>query len=245
MIPIFKSDFSIGKSILRLDEKSFEEDLDSSIFKILASNGAKDLILVEDTMIGFLEAYSNCSKLGINLIFGLNILCNSSEEKIKDKYIIFSKNENGCKSLNKIYSYIHSEHNGSIDLKNLKKFWNDDLLMYIPFYDSFLYNNFMNYSGSMPTLSHFNPCFFIQDNALPFDHFLKESINKYCSKYNYTTKLCKSIYYNKRDDFSAYQVYKCLCSRNFSNKSTLESPNLDHCSSTEFCYESYLNHESS
>ena len=56
MIPIFKSDFSIGKSILRLDKKSFEEGLDTSIFKILSENKSKDLILVEDTMIGFLEA---------------------------------------------------------------------------------------------------------------------------------------------------------------------------------------------
>ena len=245
MIPIFKSDFSIGKSILRLDKKSFEEGLDTSIFKILSENKSKDLILVEDTMIGFLEAYNNCMEFGVKLVFGLNILCNSSEEKIKDKYIIFSKNQNGCKSLNKIYSYIHSEQDGSIDLKNLKKFWNDDLLLYVPFYDSFLYNNFMNYSSSMPDLSFFNPCFFIQDNCLPFDSFLKDSVENYCAKNDNNIIMCKSIYYNKRNDFSAFQVYKCLCSRNFSNNSTLESPNLDHCSSAEFSYESYLDYESS
>ena len=162
MIPLFKSDFSIGKSILRLDNRSFEEGSDSSIFKILSDSKCNDLVLVEDTMIGFLEAYNNCKSLGINLIFGLNILCNSSiNPQEKDKYIIFSRNPSGCKSLNKIYSFIHSERNGSIDLESLKDFWSEDLLLYVPFYDSFLYNNFMFFSESAPDLSFFDPTFFL------------------------------------------------------------------------------------
>ena len=56
----------------------------------------------------------------------------------------------------------------------------------------------------------------------------------------------KSIYYENRDDFEAYQTYKCICGRGFSTKAkTLDMPNLDHCGSPEFCYESYLENESS
>lgn len=246
MIPLFKSDFSIGKSILRLDKRSFEEGSDSNIFKILSDNKEKNLILVEDTMIGFLEAYNNSLELGFNLIFGVNILCNSSiNPQEKDKYIIFARNEHGCKILNKIYSFIHSDRNGSIDLPDLKKFWTEDLILYVPFYDSFIYNNFMYFSESAPDLSFFNPCFFIQDNGLPFDSILKEMVENYINFNNYKSILSKSIYYNKKNDFSAYQVYKCLCSRNFSQNSSLEKPNLDHCSSDEFSYQSYLQYEGS
>lgn len=246
MIPLFKSDFSIGKSILRLDKKSFEEDSDSSIFKIVKKSNSKNLVLVEDTMIGFLEAYNNCIAFDLNLIFGLNVLCNSSlNPQEKDKYIIFSKNSSGCKLLNKIYSFVHSERNGSITLEDLKGFWSNDLLLYVPFYDSFIYNNFMYFSESIPDLSFFSPSFFIQDNNLPFDSFVRDSVLNYCSKNNFKYLESKSIYYNKRDDFSSFQVYKCLCSRNFSFNASLETPNLDHCSSPEFCYESYLENESS
>ena len=246
MLPLFKSNFSIGKSILRLDEKSFEEDSPSSIFKILKDNDIQNLVLVEDTMIGFLESYHNCRNFGVNLIFGLNLFYKSStDQESKDKITIFSKNEKGCKSLNKIYSFAQTEGDGSIDFLNLKKIWTDDLLMYIPFYDSFLYNNFMYFSESYCDLSFFNPCFFIQNNNLPFDGLLKERVIKFCKKNKFKTMLSKSIYYNKKSDLSAYQVYKCLCSRSFSNKASLEKPNLDHCSSADFSFESFLEHESS
>jgi DNA polymerase III alpha subunit len=245
MIPIFKSDFSIGKSILRLDEKSFNENSESSIFKILKDSNLTNLVLVEDTMTGFLEAHHNCLKFDINLIFGLNIFCDSlADKKNKDKYIIFSKNKDGCIALNKIYSFIHSEEGGFISLDQLKEFWSNDVSLYIPFYDSFLYNNFMYFTESIPDLEYFNPTFFIENNNLPFDSFIKSSVESYCKKYNYTSLLAKSIFYNKKTDFSAFQVYKCLCSRNFSNNSSIESPNLDHCSSSEFSFESYLQHES-
>jgi len=246
MLPLFKSDFSIGKSILRLDKKSFEEGSDSSIFKILKDNDLKNLVLLEDTMIGFLEAYHNCKDLDVKLIFGLNISYKPNlQDDLGSKISIFSKNPQGCKLLNKIYSFSETEGEGFIDFLNLKKYWTKDLLLYVPFYDSFLFNNFMYFSNNLCDLTFFKPIFFIEDNNLPFDNLLKKLVINYCSKNNFDTILSKSIYYNKRSDFSAYQVYKCLCSRSFSNKSTIENPNLDHCSSSDFSFESFLEYESS
>ena len=89
--------------------------------------------------------------------------------------------------------------------------------------------------------SFFDPTYFIEDNNLPFDYILGGLINNYCSENGFKTQKVKSIYYEKREDFEAYQTYKCICSRGFSTKAkSLDSPNLDHCASPEFCFESYL-----
>ena len=247
MLPLFKSDFSIGKSILRLNEKSITDSPESSIFNILTLNNIRRLVLVEDSMIGFMEAYKNCKKFNIDLIFGIKIkvsenLTNEGSHKV----VVFSKNESGCKLLNKIYTFCEVEGNGFINFKNLKKLWNEDLILAIPFYDSFLFNNVMYFDDCIPDFSFTSPLFLLESNSLPFDLIIKEKVLKYCNANNFDYILSKSIYYNKKSDFSAFQTYKCLCSRSSSYKSlTLESPNLDHCSSNEFCFESYLENESS
>ena len=92
MLPLFKSDFSIGKSILRLDLKSVSEKPDSSIFNILSENNLSRLVLVEDSMIGFMEAFTNCKELGIDLIYGIKIhIAENSDPKTSHKVIVFAK----------------------------------------------------------------------------------------------------------------------------------------------------------
>lgn len=247
MLPLFKSDFSIGKSILRLDKKSITSNPESSIFNILEQNNIKNLVLVEDSMIGFMEAYKNCQEFGVQLIFGIKIqISEDSKKETSHKAIVFSKNKSGCKLLNKIYTFSQVEGGGFINFKNLKKLWSDDLMLSIPFYDSFIFNNIMYSLDLIPDFTFTKPLFFIESNLLPFDEIIKDKVLNYCSANKLETLETKSIYYNKRSDFSAFQTYKCLCSRNSSYKSlTLESPNLDHCSSSEFSFESYLENESS
>lgn len=247
MLPLFKSDFSIGKSILRLNKKSIEDNPESSIFKILLENNINKLVLVEDSMIGFMEAYKNCLDLKIDLLFGIKI--SVSENLNKDsshKVIIFSRNKSGCKLLNKIYSFSQVEGEGFINYKNLKKYWSDDLILAVPFYDSFIFNNIMFFSECIPDFSFCNPLFFLESNSLPFDSIVKNKVFDFCQANDFEVLKSKSIYYNKKEDFSAFQTYKCLCNRSAYSKSiTLESPNLDHCSSNEFSFESYLENESS
>ena len=74
MIPVFKSTYSIGKSILTLDEDEIEGGPDS-IFTICEENDIKSLVLVEDSMTGFVTAHNKCKDKDIDLVFGLRITC--------------------------------------------------------------------------------------------------------------------------------------------------------------------------
>ena len=60
VIPLFKSHYSLGRSILTLNLPKEDDDLSSdSVFDIVKESGMKEVYLVEDSMAGFLEAYTN------------------------------------------------------------------------------------------------------------------------------------------------------------------------------------------
>lgn len=248
MIPLFKSHFSIGKSILTLDNpKNLKEGGPESVFSV--GEKLSQIFLVEDSLIGFLQANKVCKDLGKQLIFGLRISCShdqsNTEESCIHKIIIFSKNDNGCKLLNKIYSHAFCDNNGVVNLSQLKKLWiSNDLEMAIPFYDSFIFMNTMFFCNCIPDFNFCNPTFFIENNFLPFDPQIKSKVLEYCDKFKYKYLDVKSIYYSKREDFQTYQTYKCICAKKNGKQRTLSVPNFDHLASPEFCYESYLEHES-
>lgn len=253
MLPLFKSHYSVGKSILTLALPESEvEGGSSSVFKIAQDNHLNQVFLVEDSLVGFLEAKYNSEALDLQLVFGIRVnLCEDisspKPSSCSHKVVIFSRNSEGCRLLNRIYSFAQTQGGGSIDSKNLKSFYNeDDLKICIPFYDSFLFHNSLSYKEPC-ILDHsfFHPTFFIERNGLPFDSLLESSVASYCSD-KYPVELVKSVYYKDREDFEAYQTYKCICSRGFSSKSkSLDMPNLDHCGSPEFCFQSYLEHDGS
>ena len=83
MIPLFKSHYSIGKSILTLEEEgSSIEDGPQSIIDLCKKNKIKDLFLVDDSMSGFLQGYLNSEKAKLNFRFDLRIsVCEDLREK--------------------------------------------------------------------------------------------------------------------------------------------------------------------
>ena len=250
MIPLFKSHFSIGKSILTLEdpEKTTPGGSDS-IFSLLQEKNLDRLVLVEDCPTGFLQAKKMCEKLNIQLIFGLRFdVCQNLNEvpekkttRDGHKLIIFAKNDTGCKLLNKIYTTAFTQGSGRMDFPHLKGFWdNDALQLAVPFYDSFIFENLMSYNACIPEFGFTTPTFFIEENNLPFDSLIKTHVLEYCEQNNYPTQAVKSIYYNKREDFEAFQTYKCICSRSYTGRNaTLSKPQLDHCGSNEFSLESW------
>lgn len=255
MLPLFKSHYSIGKSILTLNAPSEDDGGAVSVFDIAKKHNLDKVVLVEDSLIGFLEAKKQADALGIQLIFGLRMSVCDDMSIVPDKknpmcihkVIIFANNTDGCILLNKIYSKAFTEGDGKIDFATLKQFYNDkDLKIAIPFYDSYLFHNSFSYKQPcMLEDSFFDPVYFIEDNQLPFDVVLQDLIKNYCETNDFDTQKVKSIYYEKREDFEAYQTYKCICNRSFSNKArSLDMPNLDHCASPEFSFESYLDYES-
>lgn len=250
MIPLFKSHFSIGESILTLnDPKKSTEGGSDSIFSLLEKNSIKQLVLVEDSPTGFLQAKKMCEDHDISLVFGLRLkVCSNmqnEEEKEKKatshKIIVFAKNDDGCKLLNKIYTAAFTEGSGYLDSPRIKGIWQEkNLKLAVPFYDSFIFNNLMTYNACIPDFSFASPTFFTEDNDLPFDNLIKSKVHQYCGENEYPIEKVKSIYYNNREDFEAFQTYKCICSRSFTGRNaSLAKPQLDHCGSAEFSLESW------
>jgi len=251
VLPLFKSHYSIGKSILTLGSAgSSEETGPDSIIDICSTAKLDHFYLVDDSMTGFMEAYHNASDAGIDLRFGLRLsICNDISLKEKNsnlfeyKCILFCKNKAGYERLLQISSFASTEgfyYNPRIDYKSLSQYWNDkDLSFVVPFYDSFIHNNKFKMSNIVPDLSDINPIFFLERNDLPFDESLRESVLSYCDG-KYQTQEVKSIYYKNKKDFPAYLTFRCISdSAPGRAKRTLAKPNFDHMCSNEFSFESW------
>lgn len=245
VLPLFKSHYSIGKSVLTLDKP--EDQLNNgpdSIIKICKDAQINTFYLVEDSISGFLQAHINSKANKLKMIYGLRLtICNDINEKNEEslssnnKIIVFCKNEEGYKKLIKIYSL--AARNGfyyepRIDYANLKSLWSDeDLKLCVPFYDSYIFNNLFLSFKCLPNFTFTTPEFFLEDNDLPFDDYLKAKLEKILDGCCPTHRV-KSIYYNKREDFINYLTFKCI-----SKRTTLDKPQFEHMSSNEFSFESW------
>jgi|TARA_R110000751_G_scaffold23569_7_gene65109 DNA polymerase-3 subunit alpha len=246
MIPLFKSQYSLGRSILTLEAPdSVLESGPRSIIELALENELKEVYLADDSLSGFLQAYKNLIENDIKLIFGLRItICSDMNErseherKKSSKYIIFCKNTNGYKRLIKIATKAAREgfyYEPRTDFKTLKTQWDDeDLILCIPFYDSFLHRNTLENTVCVPEFTFTKPTLFLEDNAVPFDDLLRDRVEAYAEMNSLNTQDIKSIFYANREDFKAYLTFRCI-----NNRSTLSKPNLDHMCSDEFCLESW------
>ena len=118
--------------------------------------------------------------------------------------------------------------------------WNKkDLMLAIPFYDSFIYqNNFKYEANFMHDLTAYDPVFFIEDNHLPVDLLLKQAVEEFASANNFNTQKVKSIYYRNRKDLTAFQTYKMITNRSFGRRASIHAPNLDGCGSEDTHHDS-------
>ena len=109
-IPLFKSHYSLGRSILTLEEEgSSKANGPRSIIDICKRNDINTPFLIEDSMGGFLQAYTNFTNLKINFVFGIRmIFCPDinikDEESLNQssKYVILARNSSAYKRLIKI-----------------------------------------------------------------------------------------------------------------------------------------------
>jgi len=245
LIPLFKSHYSIGRSVLTFRNLgASKENEPDSIVDMAHSSEMKRVFVVEDTMSGFLEAYTNLKEAKIGLHFGIRItVCNNISEKNAEsvtnscKFIIFAKNTEGYKKIIKLYSIAAKEgfyYEPRLDYNVIKSNWDDGhLMLCVPFYDSFLYKNLLTTSVCIPATNSTPLTFFIEDNDLPFDHLLKPRIEQYAENKHEIVKT-KSIYYKNKKDFKTYLTFKCI-----NKRTTLNKPNMDHMCSDEFCFESW------
>jgi DNA polymerase-3 subunit alpha len=246
VLPLFKSHYSIGRSILTLEDEENEENQPDSIIDIAKDNKLKEIYLVEDNMTSFLQAYTNTKKYNINLRYGLRItLTDDIKDKTDDsrqkncKFVIFFKNQDGYKNLINIFTTAAKDgfyYEPRIDYKTLKSLWDEkNLLLAIPFYDSFIFNNTLKGSVCVPDIEFTKPILFIENNNLPFESIVKAKVLNFSKTNNLKTIETKSIYYKNKKDFKAYLTFRCI-----NNRSTLNKPELQHMTSNRFSFESLL-----
>ena len=244
MIPLFTTDHSIGKSILKF--KPTRPNGPDSVIDIAKQHGLKKVFLLENRMHGFLDYLRYSEKSDFDFVFGLRLQVTSDfEKKSSHRINIFAKNNQGIKLLYKIYSLAFSERDGRVCEQDILKFWSsDDLLLAIPFYDSYVYYNNLTFENFIPDFSKFGSVtMFTEDNGLPFDNILREKVKVAANYYGATTQEVKSIYYKDRKDFAAYQVRRIIDARQGARTNSLSKPNLESCGSSEFSFESWLDHE--
>jgi DNA polymerase III alpha subunit len=238
LIPIFKTHYSIGKSILTLEEKTSKEGADS-VIQIAKDEGLKKVIFVEDQMHGFLKCKKVFESNNLEFVFGLRVdICDSYSQKETYKVVIFAKNDEGIKKLYKIYTEIHCEHENKITLKDLRKHWcGNSLLLYHPFYDSYLHRNCFSFSSFVPDFEGFGQVgYFKESNGLPIDNILGRKVDQ-AAKGNILN--VQSIYYKNKEDFKAYQTFKIVANRKGGRTTNIGRPELEGCGSDQFCLESW------
>jgi len=245
-IPIFTSHYSIGKSILTLGspEKEIRNDSSISIFSIAKINNLSEIFLLETSFSGFVEAYNNSNTSNIPFRFGIKLLiCNDINDKSNEslktecKVNLWIKNNKGYSDLIKIYSLAATNgfyYEPRLDWKTLEKMLTENIVLTIPFYDSFLFNNNLKRHTCLPSIDFSNIFFHIENHELPFTQLITNQVQ------NFSKNIINShsIYYYSEDDLEAYMTFRCAT--NPERRTLLTEPNLEHFGSNKFSFESYL-----
>lgn len=253
VLPLFRSQYSVGRSILTLaapdKDGKLDENYPVSIFDIAKKHGLDQVPIVDTSISGFLEAHQNAKKAGVKLVYGVQLRCmenilvkNDDSLKTVSKIIVFMRNTAGYADLIKITSRAAREgfyYHPNIDFENLKALWTDNLLLAIPFYDSFLFANALLGFRCVPNFSFTKPVFFIENSGLPFDSVIQRKVAAYARETGFSILPARSIYYYKRDDFLTYLTFRCIHGR-----TSLSAPQLDHMSSDMFSFETWQQQDS-
>lgn len=261
-IPIFTSDASLGRSILTSDDfeiiekkgtkkpKEIDEN-STSIWTIANIHNLNPVHIVENSMVSFISHFKYAKKSARKLIFGVKFkLLQDATEKTESSFntesevIVWMKNSSGYDDLIRLYSAIHSEPNNFYyyargDWKILNRYWTKNLVLTIPFYNSFLEKNTFTYGHrAIPEFGQIEPNFLLEYHDLPFDNILSDVVKKYALSHKYQLTPSHSIYYYANKDAIAYQNLRCILDR-----TTFDMPNLKHFSSDKFSFESWLKME--
>lgn len=249
-IPLFKSHYSIGRSILTLEDPSERDENQGesradSIFSIAKDHDLSTVFLLDDNPSGFINAVKVAKKNKIKICLGVRLtICNdannSSEDKSDEsKVCIWGRGDSGYHRIYKIFSQaaINQHRNyPRTDITNLKALWSEeDLYITIPFYDSFIHKNALGGGRCTPSFDFTKPFLHIEQNDLPFDPILLRSVDKWQQFSGWEGISVKSVYYNTRADFEYYMARRCL-----DNRSSFEKPELPHMASDAFCMEALI-----
>jgi DNA polymerase III alpha subunit len=247
IIPIFYSDSSQKSTLVFWPEKETKPDGPQSIIALAKTAGLKQIYFVSTRFYDFITAWKLAEENGLQLIFGLELwVCSNSEEKgevstaDESKVIIWMRNSDGYKDLIKLYSAVYTNINNKYyhfraDWRTLRKYWTDNLLLSIAFFDGFYARNTLNYGSAIVPDFPMKPVFLREVNSgLPFEPLVNEALENF-TKGEYEIIDCKTIYYNRYEDAKSWIVY-----RSIKERSTFNKPELDFCCSNNFCFENYM-----
>lgn len=217
----------------------------SSVVDIAKDEGINQLFVVENNPSSFPRLLAETTKAGVQLCFGIKFTCcadigdTSPESRdTEHKIVIFAKNGDGySKGLMKMYTEAATTgYNGypRLDEAILRSLWSDNLILAIPYYDSYYYNNSFYFKKCIFGLQKLNPVYFREDHGLPVDIHYNPKLTKFCEERGYPLIDSHTVYYRNQEDFKAYMTYRCI-----GNKSDLEVPNLDGFSSDQFYFKKY------
>lgn len=228
MIPIFKTQASIGKSILK----------NQDILDIQKEHLLERIVVVEDSFYGFRELNSKLLERKAQLIFGIRLpVIQNEKDELLSKLIFFAQDNEGAKQIKKLYTKASCSDSGNLVLADLKEEEFSRTIVAVPFYDSFIYQNIFHFGMCDIDLRPFNHFFFEESNDHPFDSMISAQLKKVAGN---NVLEAKSIYYRNREDIDAFQFYKSVCSRTGGKPPSFGNPQLEHFCSAEFCWESYL-----
>ena len=248
ILPVFTSHYSLGESILTLEEAGKTDAGNPvSICDIAKGGGLKQVVLVESRIDGFLEAYKHLKKLDIQLVYGVK-LCVCDDVSAKDdqslrnesNVVIFVRNSQGYNDLIKIWNRAWTDgfyYQGRTDWKTIKEFWTPNLSLAIPFFSGFIAKNTLTLASIVPTfpVPANEVCLFREvGSGLPFVPLIEEAMTQFATSSGAQVQDTKSIYYEKAADFPVYQTFRAIHKR-----AEYAAPGVDHLASDQFSWESY------
>lgn len=244
MIHLIRTHHSLKKGIIQVNDYAKEDGGPLNLVNLAEKYDLNPCFVVDSSMEGLPIAYRTLKDKGINLVFGLLVEF-VSDPSDKDnnsahKNIIFVKNEDGYKRLIKISTKANVDFFNSFPRMSyeylLSEWSSDDLVLGIPFYDSFLARNTMTMNQCIPTFVNiFKPVVLLEDNDLPFDQPLRRKAEEFARANSLETVEAQTVYYEKPEDFLAYQAFRCT-DRVGGRQRTYRNPNLDHFGSKSFCF---------
>ncbi len=251
MIALLKSHYSIGRSIIQDENVKVGEanqpDQPTTVPDILKATGWKKLFVCEDSTAGFYPLYNIAKKNNTGLCFGWRVTVvengNLKEFQPGGKVNIWVKSEAAWKALIKLATKAQIDfffEEPRLDWNSLHEGWHPDLILCIPFYDSFLHKNLTTKYQSIPDFRELKPYIFLEDNDLFFDGIIRDAAIKYAKSFGLETVETKTCYYGERKDLVFFQGRKLMDRKSFGSGGTIQEPNMEFFSSAEFCVEAAL-----
>lgn len=243
ILPLFCSHYSIGSGSLLTLEEPGKAKLGAplSVFDLSQEVGLKEVVLVDSSIDGFVQAYKTASKLGVKLIFGLKLtVCADMADKTEaslgtqSKAIVFCKSTEGYSNLIRIHNRAAVQgfyYEKRADFTLLKSLWTPNLVLGLPFFSSFIAKNTLTFNRIVPDLPARPWVFREVENGLPFGGLIDAAIDRYAKDNPCEVVPSKTIYYPDPSWMKAH-----VCFRAVHERSTYDAPGIDHLSSDSFSF---------